>query len=404
MQKTENYEMNLPEQEDFFNVDHFNQNTEKTDEILKSLENPEYEETGELAELISGEGLKTAFGKMAKAVKSLISHIGAKSKPHAIQISSGEAYMKKVIGLIRVNSGDYCSGTIDFRTNNGVVNPSKIDFTMQKIYNNVSRFYCNYRQWGMLELDPVMFTYNGIVYAGFYFYRAAPRYEYIYADVKYSGMTPFLMDVYNKTTGEVVNEEIYNSLQYDCFSTNNATFNGQKNLTASDVADNLTTDTEGMVLGAAMGKKLKDDLQTLQTAINEEIKNIKNCIDVNSNAAFTDAQKANGTWTDFANTTTGAAYVPQSEWNAAYASNKKIIIGFTDGAIGIFGLKPDRLDAASITWITNEGVEFVSTAAINSGKKTLPISSNGGAYAISYGPLLEMTKEQSELKTRYKFI
>ena len=34
MQKTDNYELNLPEAEDFFNIEDFNDNTKKIDEVL----------------------------------------------------------------------------------------------------------------------------------------------------------------------------------------------------------------------------------------------------------------------------------------------------------------------------------------------------------------------------------
>ena len=76
MQKTDNYELNLPEAEDFFNVEDFNDNTKKIDEVLESLENPEHDtgKQAEVEELASGESLKVALRKLAKAVSDYISH------------------------------------------------------------------------------------------------------------------------------------------------------------------------------------------------------------------------------------------------------------------------------------------------------------------------------------------
>lgn len=76
MQKTDNYELNLPEAEEFFSIEDFNDNTKKIDEVLESLENPEHD-TGkqiEVEELASGESLKIALRKLAKAVADYISH------------------------------------------------------------------------------------------------------------------------------------------------------------------------------------------------------------------------------------------------------------------------------------------------------------------------------------------
>ena len=76
MQKTDNYELNLPEAEDFFSIEDFNDNTKKIDEVLESLENPEHDtgKQAEVEELASGESLKVALRKLAKAVSDYISH------------------------------------------------------------------------------------------------------------------------------------------------------------------------------------------------------------------------------------------------------------------------------------------------------------------------------------------
>lgn len=76
MRATENYELNLLDAEDFVNREVLNENTEKIDEVLKTLEEPEHDTTkqAEVEELESGESLKVALRKLAKAVADYISH------------------------------------------------------------------------------------------------------------------------------------------------------------------------------------------------------------------------------------------------------------------------------------------------------------------------------------------
>lgn len=76
MRKSENYEMNLFDEDEFYNEERFNENTEKIDEALKSLENPEYDvsKQTEVEKLSSRESLKVALRKLAKAVADYISH------------------------------------------------------------------------------------------------------------------------------------------------------------------------------------------------------------------------------------------------------------------------------------------------------------------------------------------
>ena len=76
MRSTENYELNLLDAEDFVNREVLNENTEKIDEVLKTLEEPEHDTTKqtEVEELESGESLKVALRKLAKAVADYISH------------------------------------------------------------------------------------------------------------------------------------------------------------------------------------------------------------------------------------------------------------------------------------------------------------------------------------------
>ncbi len=75
MKKTTNYEFNLPESSDLYNVEDFNSNFSNVDEKLKEVDTPTYVVASENAALSSGEKLSVAFGKIAKAISTLISHI-----------------------------------------------------------------------------------------------------------------------------------------------------------------------------------------------------------------------------------------------------------------------------------------------------------------------------------------
>lgn len=96
MRKSENYEMNLFDEDDFYNEEQFNENTEKIDEVLKTLDTPEYdiEEQTKVEELISGDKLTTAIRKLAKAVKTLIEHLANKKNPH--EVSAEDVGLGKV--------------------------------------------------------------------------------------------------------------------------------------------------------------------------------------------------------------------------------------------------------------------------------------------------------------------
>lgn len=125
MRTTSNYSLLLPDEEDFYSVGDSNANMEIIDTQMKSnqtkadsvttdcnnhisnksnphsvtkaqvgLSNvpnvttnnqvPTYTVTSTLSALVSGEVLSTAFGKIAKAVSDLISHLSNKSNPHAV--------------------------------------------------------------------------------------------------------------------------------------------------------------------------------------------------------------------------------------------------------------------------------------------------------------------------------
>lgn len=76
MRKTENFELNLLDGEDFVNKDVLNDNAEKIDQKLKEHDTPEYDISlqKDVEELTSGERISTALRKLAKATKDYTTH------------------------------------------------------------------------------------------------------------------------------------------------------------------------------------------------------------------------------------------------------------------------------------------------------------------------------------------
>ena len=125
MRNTINYSLLLPDENDSYSVDDINTNTELIDAQMKSNQTkvdtvianhnshvtnksnphgvtkeqlglgnvpnvstnnqtPTYAASSNLSELVSGEILSTAFGKLSKAISSLISHLGNINNPHGV--------------------------------------------------------------------------------------------------------------------------------------------------------------------------------------------------------------------------------------------------------------------------------------------------------------------------------
>lgn len=86
MRKTDNFELNLLDAEDFVNKEDLNENAKKIDAKLKEHDTPEYDiyKQKEVEELEAGESLITAIRKLAKAVKTLIEHLANKKNPHEV--------------------------------------------------------------------------------------------------------------------------------------------------------------------------------------------------------------------------------------------------------------------------------------------------------------------------------
>lgn len=87
METTKNCSLKKPGQNDFYDVQDFDDNMETIDEHIGALESPVYEESKELEELKSGEPYLSAFGKIKKVVGALIAHIGDKDNPHGVTLA-----------------------------------------------------------------------------------------------------------------------------------------------------------------------------------------------------------------------------------------------------------------------------------------------------------------------------
>lgn len=73
-EETKNIKLIKPDETEFYDVNVTNKNWDIVDEQVGALKNPEYETPEEPAELVSGENLGTALGKLAAAVKLLLTH------------------------------------------------------------------------------------------------------------------------------------------------------------------------------------------------------------------------------------------------------------------------------------------------------------------------------------------
>lgn len=175
MQNTKNYSLLLPDGTDFYNVDDYNGNFETIDAQMKSNQTkadtvtanhnshvanksnphgvtkeqiglgnvpnvttnnqtPTYTVPGTLTAAVSGETVATAFGKFARAVSDLISHLGNKNNPHGVT--------KAQIGLGNVpdvSTNDQTPTYSDTATLTTLVSGEKLNVALQKTKLAISR-------------------------------------------------------------------------------------------------------------------------------------------------------------------------------------------------------------------------------------------------------------------------
>ena len=119
---------------------------------------PNYDEATELVTLSSGEAIKIAFGKIAKAVKDLISHLGNKENPHEVtakQIGAVALMDNVVVGKIGENNTTkggvrfgvvYSEADIPFvgmgteRGTNNLILTSGCDYTNELIKEEIGEY------------------------------------------------------------------------------------------------------------------------------------------------------------------------------------------------------------------------------------------------------------------------
>lgn len=87
METTKNCGLKKPGQDDFYDVQDFDDNADILDKHIGALESPAYDDAKNLEELTSGEKYTTAWGKLKKAVKALIDHISDKNNPHGVTLT-----------------------------------------------------------------------------------------------------------------------------------------------------------------------------------------------------------------------------------------------------------------------------------------------------------------------------
>ena len=175
MRNSTNYSLLLPDESDTYSVDHMNTNSEIIDVQMKNNQNaiqnvtsnynahaanksnphgvtkaqvglsevpnvttnnqtPTYTVPSALSDLVSGEVLSTAFGKVAKCVSSLISHIGNVNNPHSVT--------KAQIGLgnvPNVATNDQTPTYSDTATLATLSSGEKLNVAFQKIKLAISR-------------------------------------------------------------------------------------------------------------------------------------------------------------------------------------------------------------------------------------------------------------------------
>ena len=82
--KTTNLNLTKPSEDEFYDINVQNENMDIIDREINGLKQPAYEVSTAMSDLNSGEMITVAFGKIAKAVSTLISHVANKYNPHGV--------------------------------------------------------------------------------------------------------------------------------------------------------------------------------------------------------------------------------------------------------------------------------------------------------------------------------
>ena len=344
MRKTDNFELNLIDAEEFVNVEDLNENARKTDEILKSLENPEYEETEELTELTSSERLSNAFGKIAKAINELISHI----KDTTIHFTSEER--QKLSGI--------ATGA----------NKTTVDTTLSSTSAN-----------------PVQ---NNIIYAAL-----AKKIE---TSKIVNNLTTTATDtVLSGPMGKQLQDNKIDKVSGKGLSTNDYT-TAEKNKLAG-IATGANKTTVDSALSSSSTNPVQNKVVTDQT--NKLFYLVAKALEGSS--LWKSVSSCYMTLDEL-----GAVYYGYMDVNDCKNNiGKEVIVCYSNGAIGkskitnasgYYSLEP------IITWL-HSSVPYVNKSTIQAGTKTLPISgtsSYGYVLPTTYGAVLEISNADN-FATKY---
>lgn len=176
------------------------------------------------------------------------------------------------------------------------------------------------------------------------------------------------------------------------------------------LATNLTTSTVGYALDATMGKDLYNYVRMLQTDV-VYLKYLTNALTED----FVEAKYIkNRSHSELGSV--NVAYMPYEKMTTLTTSNK-VIVGFTNGAVGIFSVDVAAGNALgrTITWIRGS-VPYVSKTTVQSGTNTLALASGSGAYTtydreiyVSTGEtkqtlVFEFSATSSNISVFYKII
>ena len=153
-----------------------------------------------------------------------------------------DSYRRSVIALCEVsttnntNKNSYSSGRLTFHRDNGYTGMSELDFNVENQYSKA--YYFNASYYSNLKYLPATgvnlnqdegfrfcsFKYNNVWYGGVEIFMGNAVSQYI-AFEGIGNFTPFGLDYYKTSgsgTAEVLNQEVYNSLNYAQFDWNKA--------------------------------------------------------------------------------------------------------------------------------------------------------------------------------------
>lgn len=249
MRKTENFELNLMDGDDFVNKDTLNENTKKVEEVLKQHENPEYDvsEQEEVEELTSGESLKTAFRKLARAVKELIAHM----KDTAVHFTEEER--KKLAGI-----DEEANKTV---VDSGLSSTSKNPVQNKVIYEKIKNLTTTKNAGVQVNID-----FNDVVAPGLFQYAF-----YCTTEERHAPELNTTFYVYNICRDENDMEQFAvaegkNKLYYRTRSTG-TWGEWAEILTSEHIANNFVTTDQTMIAAAPLVKQLYEENQSLKEQI-----------------------------------------------------------------------------------------------------------------------------------------